>query len=101
VTLHQCADVRQLSVGNLHGRIGQILAGAEGASGAGQDQDADPGIPLDSRQRAAELHHGFFIEAVQLVGPVQRDRGHSALERQFDVSELHGELLSPRSAKVL
>jgi hypothetical protein len=67
---------------NLHGAVGQILAGAEGAPGAGQHQHADGGVGLDLIEGHAQFGVHVVGEAVQLVRAVEGQAGDAGLDGQ-------------------
>jgi len=75
-----------------HGPVGKILAGAEAAAVAG-DQQGPAFAVLAGLLHLAEgvTHlpvHGF-IEAVEAVRAVQNQRGHAVLKTEFDGVEGH------------
>jgi hypothetical protein len=69
------ADVRHLAAHGLHVGVGQILAGAEGAAGAGEHQHADGLVGLDGVEGGAQLGVHLAGEAVELVRAVEREAG--------------------------
>ena len=58
--------------------VGQVLAGAEAAPGAGQQQHARPTVGLDPRERIAQFRVHRRGEAVEPVGTVERDARDAA-----------------------
>ncbi len=66
-------------------RLGEILAGAEAAAGAGEQDGANRVVRGDAVERVAKLARHRPREAVEDVGPIQRDRGHAVGGLEQDV----------------
>src|SRR5260370_41852276 len=64
--------------GRARGDRVEIVAGAEGAAGAGQDQHADRGIGLDPVEQLYEVAEVFRLQPVQMFWPVEADGGAGA-----------------------
>jgi hypothetical protein len=58
-----------------HRALGEVLAGAEAAPRAGDQQRPHRSIGAHARQRVAQLDVHRRGERVELVGPVERDGG--------------------------
>jgi hypothetical protein len=76
-----------------HVGVGEILAGAEGAPGAGEHQHARGLVGLDAVERVTQLGVHLAGEAVQLVGAVQGQAGDARLDCELDVGVFHERLL--------
>ena len=72
VVLDRLAEVDRRAA-RRNGAVGQVLSGAEAASGAGQQQHARRRDRCDLGERVAHLGVHRRREAVQPVGPVERD----------------------------
>ena len=66
-------------------RFRQILAGAEGASGAGEYDSAQRGVVSHPVECLAQVPRHGSREAVEHVRPVQRDRCHAGRLLEHDV----------------
>ena len=51
----------------------EVVAGAEGAAGAGQHQHADRGIGLDAVEQLYEVAEILALQPVQMLRPVEAD----------------------------
>jgi len=75
--------------------IRQILAGAEAASGARQDEHTYGVVALDLIKRRSDLAVHLDGEAVEPVGPAERQACHAGRQIQLDCFEGHRTLLPP------
>ena len=83
-------------VPEIHGRgarrnsaIIEVLARAESAARAGEDQYARSLIGIDFRQRRRDFLVHLHGEAVEPVGPVEREARNTILDLEYDGLELH------------
>src|SRR4029077_7812700 len=81
VLLHRIAEVDRAAA-RRHGPIAEILARAETAASAGEQHDPDRLVRAHLANRVAQLLVHLHVEAVQLVGPVQRDSRGPTLVRE-------------------
>jgi hypothetical protein len=62
--------------GGFHVALGQVLAGAETASGAGDEQAAHRGLGLGARHRLGEPLVDGGVEGIELFRAVERYAQH-------------------------
>ena len=77
--------------------IAEILAGAEPASGAGQQQGAAAGVVLGLRQSVAQRPQHCFVAGVETLRPVERHDPVAVAPFGQDGGFIHG---LPRSQKL-
>ena len=68
----------------------QVGAGAEAAPGAGDDDDPHVVVGVDPVERVDHLVHHRARERVELLGPVEGDRGDALVDLVDDLRVLHG-----------
>jgi hypothetical protein len=73
-----------------HGRVGQVLAGAEGPARACEYHAAHVGVGGGGFERGQQLGMQLGREAVERCGPVERQRLHGARLRHKDQGFRHG-----------
>ncbi len=66
------------------------MPGAEAATGAGQQDRTNISVGLDRIERTADLFVHLDVEAVEPVGPVERDRRQALMTGKFDRFKGHG-----------
>ena len=69
-----------LRAGGAVGDRVEVVAGAEGAAGAGQHQHADRGIGLDPVEQLHEVAEILALQPVQMLRPVEADGGARAVD---------------------
>ncbi len=80
--LYQRLDGRaeiELLVGR-HVAVAEVLAGAEPLAGAGEQHGAHLGLALHAIDRRPQRRVHRLVEAVELVGPVERDLQHRTVQ---------------------
>ena len=65
-------------LGRLLAELLQVVAGAEGAAGAGEHDRAGCRVGLRRDQCLVQVGQQFGADGVQPLGPVQRDDAHRA-----------------------
>ena len=79
-------------------QFGDVGAGDEGASSAGEDHAADRIVNADFVDGVSELGDGRIVEGVELVGTVDRQRGDAVRDLQRQEFEGHGDVFVGRFA---
>ena len=64
--------------------LGEVLAGAEGPPCAREHHDADLGLVRGALHRLAQQLVHLWVERIELVRPVERDREDACVERNQD-----------------
>ena len=89
VAFDRCAEIDRLAAGR-HGTIAEILAGAEAAARAGQQQHARGGVGLHLAECVTHFGVHRVGEAVEPVGAVQRQPRDAAVLREENAFVAHG-----------
>ena len=85
-------------IGAATARGRKVVAGAEGATGAANDNDAAAVIGFEVVQGIVEVEEEFLGERIHLLGAVEGDAGHAAIaahtvEFERFESPIHGAIL--------